>query len=162
MNPCPCGHLGNPRHNCRCHPQAVARYRSRISGPLLDRIDLHIEAPALSIEEMRSGDHGESTSAIRARIAAARTRQRARFGGSRTNCNARMTPAQLRTHAVLSPGLGDTLQRAMEKLNLSARAYDRVLRVARTIADLAGEDALSLRHLTEAIQYRSLDRQTEL
>ena len=158
MNPCPCGYLGDPKHECRCSPSQIQRYRGRISGPLLDRIDLHIEAPALSINELRTDQPAESSAAIRARVQAARERQLARFAGSRTTANARMTHAQIRAHCVIDAALGDLLQQAMEQLSLSARAYDRILKVARTIADLAGADHIEVPHLLEAIQYRSLDR----
>ncbi len=158
MNPCPCGYLGDPKHECRCSPAQIQRYRARISGPLLDRIDLHIEAPALSINELRTEQPAESSANIRARIQAARQRQLARFTGTRTTANARMTHAQIRTHCVIDSTLGDLLQQAMEQLSLSARAYDRILKVARTIADLAASDRIEAPHLLEAIQYRSLDR----
>lgn len=158
MNPCACGYLGDPRHECRCSPTQIQRYRARISGPLLDRIDLHVEAPSLSIEELRQTRPGESSAAIRGRVEAARTRQRARFAGTRTTANARMTHAQIRQHCTPDASLGRLLQQAMEELHLSARAYDRILKVARTIADLAGAEAIAAPHLLEAIQYRSLDR----
>src|SRR5688572_8519590 len=158
MNPCPCGYLGDAKHECRCTPTQVQRYRSRISGPLLDRIDLHIEAPALSIAELRSEKAGETSAAIRERVNRSRARQHARFTGTRTNSNARMTHAQIRRHCGIDASLGDLLQQAMEQLSLSARAYDRILKVARTIADLAPAERIESRHLLEAIQYRSLDR----
>ena len=158
MNPCPCGYLGDGRHQCRCTPAQIQRYRARISGPLLDRIDLHVEAPALTVEELRRSEPGEPSQAIRARVAAARLRQGRRFAGSRTRTNARMTHAQIRQHCAVDASLGRVLQQAMEELHLSARAYDRILKVARTIADLAGADAIASNHLLEAIQYRSLDR----
>ena len=158
MNPCACGYLGDPRHECRCSPAQIQRYRARISGPLLDRIDLHVEAPSLSIEELRQTRPGESSADIRTRVEAARLRQRARFAGTRTTANARMTHAQIRLHCGIDTALGRLLQQAMEELHLSARAYDRILKVARTIADLAGADAIAAPHLLEAIQYRSLDR----
>ncbi len=158
MNPCPCGYLGDTKHECRCTPTQIQRYRSRISGPLLDRIDIHIEAPALSLAELRSDRAGESSVAIRARADAARARQQLRFAGTRVTANARMTHAQIRRHCPIDSTLGDLLQQAMEQLNLSARAYDRVLKVARTIADLADAERIAAPHLLEAIQYRSLDR----
>ena len=158
MNPCPCGYLGDPKHECRCSPAQIQRYRARISGPLLDRIDIHIEAPALSVAELRTDRPGESTAIIRARVAQARERQQARFHGTRTPANARMTPVQIKRHCHLDAPLGDLLQQAMEQLSLSARAYDRILKVARTIADLAGAEFIAAPHLLEAIQYRSLDR----
>jgi magnesium chelatase family protein len=158
MNPCPCGYLGDAKHECRCTPTQIQRYRARISGPLLDRIDLHVEAPALSIAELRTEKAGESSAAIRARVHAARARQHRRFAGTRSTANARMTHAQIRRHCAITPALGELLQQAMEQLSLSARAYDRILKVARTIADLAGAEEIGDRHLLEAIQYRSLDR----
>lgn len=136
----------------------IQRYRSRISGPLLDRIDLHVEAPAVSIGELRDDKPGESSQAMRERIQIARNRQQARFRGSKTTANARMSHAQIRRACKISAELGDLLQHAMEQLSLSARAYDRILKVARTIADLAGSEAIASSHLLEAIQYRSLDR----
>ena len=155
---CACGYLGDPRHECRCTPAQIQRYRARISGPLLDRIDLHVEAPPLTIDELRQARPGETSAAIRSRVEAARTRQRARYAGTPTAANARMTHAQIRQHCPVDPVLGRLLQQAMEELRLSARAYDRILKVARTIADLAGADAVAAPHLLEAIQYRSLDR----
>ncbi|MBW7896069.1 MAG: YifB family Mg chelatase-like AAA ATPase [Opitutaceae bacterium] len=158
MNPCPCGYLGDAKHECRCTPTQIQRYRARISGPLLDRIDIHIDAPALSIGELRSTAPGEASAVIRERIASARARQQDRFHGTRITANARMTHAQIRRHCAIDDSLGDLLQRAMEQLSLSARAYDRILKVARTIADLAGAASIGSPHLLEAIQYRSLDR----
>jgi magnesium chelatase family protein len=158
MNPCPCGYLGDPKHECRCTPTQIQRYRSRISGPLLDRIDLHIEAPALSLTDLRSEKPGESSTALRERVSTARTRQQQRFAGTKITSNARMTHAQIRKHCAIDSTLGDLLQQAMEQLSLSARAYDRILKVSRTIADLAGVDRIESPHLLEAIQYRSLDR----
>jgi magnesium chelatase family protein len=158
MNPCPCGYLGDARHSCRCSPVQIQRYRARISGPLLDRIDLHIEAPALSLTELRAEKPGESSSVLRARVQNARDRQHTRFTGTKISSNARMTHAHIRKHCALDSTLGDLLQQAMERLSLSARAYDRILKVARTIADLAEAEKIESPHLLEAIQYRSLDR----
>ena len=150
--------LGDPKHECRCAPAQIQRYRARISGPLLDRIDLHIEAPALSIRELQNSAPGETSAVVRARVQAARERQLARFAGTKVTSNARMTHAHIRAHIPLDPALGEMLQQAMEQLSLSARAYDRILKVARTIADLAASDRVEQPHLLEAIQYRSLDR----
>lgn len=158
MNPCPCGYLGDTKHECRCSPSQIQRYRSRISGPLLDRIDIHIEAPALSISELRTEQVGETSATMRARVQAARDRQLARLAGTKVTNNARMSHAQIRTHCAIDAAMGDLLQRAMEELSLSARAYDRILKVARTIADLAASERIEANHLLEAIQYRSLDR----
>jgi magnesium chelatase family protein len=157
-NPCPCGYLGDARHECRCGPTQIQRYRSRISGPLLDRIDLHVEAPALSLADLRSEKPGEPSAPLRQRVETARARQHARFAATRTTSNARMSQAQIRRHCAIDAALGDLLQHAMEQLSLSARAYDRILKVARTIADLAGVEKIERSHLLEAIQYRSLDR----
>jgi len=156
LNPCPCGHLGDKRHACRCSEQQIRKYRARVSGPLLDRIDLHVEAPALGIEDLQNASAGESSGTMRTRIATAREVQRARFGDGVVN--ARLSHRQIRDHCALDATQAATLRRAMEKLNLSARAYDRVLKVARTLADLAGEPRIATPHLLEAIQYRSLDR----
>jgi magnesium chelatase family protein len=158
MNPCPCGYLGDPRHECRCSPSQIQRYRARVSGPLLDRIDLHVEAPALSLNELRSSTPGEASAAMRRRVQQARSRQLDRFAGSRTTSNARMSQTQIHRYCGIDSGMGDLLQRAIEELSLSARAYDRILKVARTIADLAGSESIAGPHLLEAIQYRSLDR----
>jgi magnesium chelatase family protein len=159
MNPCPCGYLGDPKHECRCAPSQIQRYRNRVSGPLLDRIDIHVEAPALSLTELRNEKPAEPSSALRTRVETARSVQRERFRDSRVTANARMTQAQIKRHCALDSALGDLLQQAMEQLALSARAYDRILKVARTIADLAGAEKIAAPHLLEAIQYRSLDRQ---
>ncbi len=131
-----------------------------MSGPLLDRIDLHVEAPALSLSELRADMPGETSAAMRSRVETARERQRARLRGTPAESNARMTQAQIRRHCAPDAKLGDLLQQAMEQLHLSARAYDRILKVARTIADLAHAETIAAPHLLEAIQYRSLDRNT--
>jgi len=158
MNPCKCGYLGDPKHECRCSPTEVQRYRARISGPLLDRIDIHVDAPALSITELRNEKLGEASEPLRVRVADSRARQHGRFAGTKISSNARMTHAQIRKHCAIDSTLGDLLQQAMEQLSLSARAYDRILKVARTIADLAAAEKIEAPHLLEAIQYRSLDR----
>ncbi len=158
MNPCPCGYLGDAQHTCRCTPTQVQRYRSRISGPLLDRIDLHVEAPAVSVSELRHAAPGESSAIMRNRIITARSRQHQRFGTGAITCNARMGHREVRQVCAIDRELGDLLERAMSQLSLSARAYDRILKVARTIADLAGAESIAAPHLLEAIQYRSLDR----
>jgi magnesium chelatase family protein len=155
---CPCGYLGDAKRECRCSPSQIQRYRARISGPLLDRIDIHIEAPALGIGELRREDLGERSTAIRTRVEEAREQQRDRLQSTDTRCNANMTLREIRTHCHVTEALGDLLQQAMEQLPLSARAYDRILKVARTIADLAGSEMIDQPHLLGAIQYRSLDR----
>lgn len=161
MNPCPCGYLSDPRQACQCSSLQIQRYRSRISGPLLDRIDIHVEAPALSIEELRQKEPGECSQAMRERVAVARERQSVRFSNNHPGTpmvNARMAHREIRRHCKLSDDLGDRLQQAMKKLHLSARAYDRILKVARTIADLDDSEAIQSPHLMEAINYRTLDR----
>ena len=158
MNPCPCGYLGDARHECRCSQSQIQRYRSRISGPLLDRIDIHVEAPGLGIDELRDERPCESSSVMRARIRTARKIQQERYKADGIRENARMGHRHIRKHCAMNKELGDLLQQAMEQLNLSARAYDRILKVSRTIADLAGSETIQPPHLLEAIQYRSLDR----
>ncbi len=157
LNPCPCGYFGDLKRECRCSLTQVQRYRQRISGPLLDRIDLHIDVPAVEFKDLTGTQTGESSEAIRERVLSARERQRARFGAA-TRCNARMSSRQLKTHAALDESGRELLRMAMSELNLSARAHDRILKVARTIADLEASEAIAMHHLAEAIQYRSLDR----
>lgn len=162
MNPCACGYLGSKQGECGCSPTQVQRYRSRISGPLLDRIDIHIEAPALSIEELRTARKGESSEIIRGRIETAREIQQSRYKNGPFTMNANMPESAIERYCALSPQLGEILQKAMETLSLSARAYNRILKVSRTIADLDESEAIQLKHLTEAIQYRSLDRKNRV
>ncbi len=161
-NPCPCGHLGDPRFDCRCTPPLVERYRARISGPLLDRIDLQLEVPALTLRELRggrSGQGGEPSEKVAARVAAARALQQERFGpATPTPVNAAMTAGEMRRFCSLDPPGRALLDRAFEALGLSARALDRIVKVARTIADLDGGGPVRPAHLAEAIQYRTLDR----
>jgi magnesium chelatase family protein len=159
MNPCPCGYYGDPKRECRCSPGQVERYRQKISGPLLDRIDLHVEAPAVEYKELSGTVPAESSAAIRERILKARSIQQKRFAKSRkTSCNARMSHVQLKEHCRLDDSGNETLKHAMNDLNFSARAYDRILKVARTIADLAGGETIATDHLLEALSYRNLDR----
>jgi magnesium chelatase family protein len=163
MNPCPCGYTGDSSRECRCTAPQIQRYRSRISGPLLDRIDIHIEAPALSIEDLRNAKPGESSATVRERCTRARQVQADRFNDEAApsmRCNARMSHKRIREHCQINEEQGRLLQNAMEQLSLSARAYDRILKVARTIADLANATQIETPHLLEAIQYRSLDRNT--
>ncbi len=159
MNPCPCGYYGDGARPCRCGVEQVARYRSRVSGPLLDRIDIHLEVPAVAYRDLADGRPEEPSSAIRARVEAARTRQRDRFQGQAgIHANAHMTPRDLRRHCQVSDAVEGLLRQAVTRLGLSARAYHRVLKLSRTIADLAGSEQLETAHVGEAIQYRSLDR----
>lgn len=159
MNPCPCGFLGDPSHDCSCSPPLIQRYMSRISGPLLDRIDLHIEVPAVKFKELSSEHLGESSAAIRRRVTAAREKQIKRFAPhDHLFCNARMESKEIRKFCPIDDQGRELLKMAITKLGLSARAYDRILKVSRTIADLEGNDALLPAYVAEAIQYRSLDR----
>ena len=153
MNPCPCGHLGDPRQECSCSPRRVESYRGRLSGPLLDRVDLHVEVPALGLDELR-GPMGEPSAAVAERVVAARALQLGRV----TSVNAALTSRQVAEVCRLESPAATLLDKAFDQLGLSARAMDRILKVARTIADLAGEGELSAAHIGEAIQYRSLDR----
>ena len=158
MNPCPCGYFGHPTRHCICTPQAVSRYLARVSGPLLDRLDLHIEVPPVEFEELDSDEKAESSAAIRARVNAARAVQNERFRGTGIACNARITPDRLREFCPMEEKSHRLLKAAFQKLGLSARAYDRVLKVCRTIADLDGRETILPRHVAEAVQYRTLDR----
>lgn len=158
MNPCPCGYHGDARHKCSCSPLQIQRYRSKISGPLLDRIDIHVEAPAISLEEIGSKSRGESSAQMRERISKAREIQKKRFENAGFSNNAAMGSKQIKMYCQLSDGQRKMLASAMEELNLSARAWDRIIKVSRTIADLAGAENIEDLHLFEAINYRSLDR----
>jgi magnesium chelatase family protein len=159
MNPCPCGYYGDSKRECRCSPNQVERYRQRISGPLLDRIDLHVEAPAVEYKDLSDNLPAESSAIIRERVLKARAIQRQRFAKSRkTTCNARMSHAHLKEHCRLDDRSNELFKNAMHDLNFSARAYDRILKVTRTIADLAGKETISPDHLLEALSYRNLDR----
>ena len=161
MNPCPCGHLGDPRHECECTPSSVLRYHQRVSGPLLDRIDLHVEVPAVSLVDLK-GRSGEASHTVAQRVAHARQRQRLRAGSSATTIwNANLTPVQVRQACRLGSAAQKLLDTAFDKLGLSARALHRVLKVSRTLADLTGSEKIRSSHIAEAIQYRSLDRRME-
>ncbi|GIV37857.1 MAG: magnesium chelatase [Cyclobacteriaceae bacterium] len=160
MNPCPCGYYNHPEKECVCAPGVVQRYLSRISGPLLDRIDLHVEVVPVSFDEMTANRKAESSAEIRSRVVQARSRQTKRFAGHPSiYCNAMMPSNMVKEICSISAEGRSLLKNAMERLGLSARAYDRILKVSRTIADLAGSDEITTEHLAEAIQYRSLDRE---
>jgi magnesium chelatase family protein len=159
MNPCPCGYFGDLKRECRCSPVQVQRYRQRISGPLLDRIDLHIEVPAVEYRDIASERAEEPSIAIRERVGRARERQQTRFrSDKKTTCNARMSSRAIKQHCKLSEESQELIRVAMSELNLSARAYDRILKVSRTIADLDAVESIAPEHVGEAIQYRTFDR----
>lgn len=158
MNPCPCGCRTDPRRECRCSPGDIQRYMARLSGPLLDRIDIHVDVPALSFDELADNrPSGASSAEVRATVQEARNRQRARYRG-RAACNAHLDSKGMREHCHMSDGAQRILESALDRLGLSARAYDKVLRVARTLADLDGQDTITEQHVGEAVQYRSLDK----
>jgi magnesium chelatase family protein len=154
MNPCPCGFYGDPVKACTCSQGAVTKYQKRISGPLLDRIDIHIQVPRVEYEKLSDSRLGEPSSVVRARVEAARQRQRERFRSTEMTSNADMRPAEVRQFCALDETGRTLMKTAMNQLQLSARAYHRVLKLARTIADLAGSDAILTAHLAEALQYR--------
>ncbi len=158
LNPCPCGFYGDSLKTCSCSPQMIKRYLQRVSGPLLDRIDIHIEVPRLKHDDLLSRSKGESSLAIRQRVIEARNRQLERFCGSSTYSNAQMSSRQIRQFCSITDDTKSLLRSAITQLNMSARAYDRILKLSRTIADLAGDEQIQLPHVAEAIQYRSLDR----
>ncbi|MGY8660167.1 MAG: YifB family Mg chelatase-like AAA ATPase [Verrucomicrobiales bacterium] len=159
LNPCPCGFYGDPVRQCRCSPRQVESYRAKISGPLLDRIDLHVEVPLIDYKQLTSNEESESSATVRQRVMDCRNLQKSRFFDlPMTRTNSDMGPKIMRQHCVVSEECSMLLEQAMEQLNFSARAHDRILKVARTIADLAGAEDLGPDHVLEAIQYRSLDR----
>ena len=158
MNPCPCGYYGHPTRKCTCSEGSVQRYLSKVSGPLLDRIDLHVEVMPVEFSDLNDRTKAESSAAIRERVNAARKIQNERYEGTGISCNAMLTPAFLHKFCVLTEGAQNMLKTAFERMGLSARAYDRILKVARTIADLDGSENIDVQHIAEALQYRSLDR----
>ena len=158
MNPCPCGFRGDPKRQCSCSPMQVERYLSRISGPLLDRIDIHIEVPPVPFRELADKTEGTSSQDMRDRVVAARSRQLARFRNTSTLANGKMKPPQIRKYCQLESDAEQMLKTAMEEMGLSARAHDKILRISRTIADLDDSERIGSHHLSEAINYRTLDR----
>jgi magnesium chelatase family protein len=154
MNPCPCGFAGDPVKDCTCSPSAVTRYQKRISGPLMDRIDIHLEVPRIEYEKLADRRPGETSAKVRERVAEARERQIQRYGCGGTRLNSDMGPAEIQQFCRLDESGDRLLKAAVQQLQLSARAYHRVLKLARTIADLSGEAHIQTPHLAEALQYR--------
>ena len=158
MNPCPCGYHGDPRRQCQCNPIQIERYMSRISGPLLDRLDIHIEVPPVPFRELSNEAAGTNSETMKAQVIAAREIQQKRFGKGSLRLNGRMLPSQIRKYCKLESDAEAMLKNAMEEMGLSARAHDKILRIGRTIADLAASENITSAHLSEAINYRTLDR----
>lgn len=159
MNPCPCGHLNDPNRECVCTPAQVQRYLGKISGPLMDRIDLHVEVAPVDFDDMSADRERESSAAVRKRVVQARKRQGTRFSETETHCNAQMGAQAVQTHCKIDESGENLLRTATDRLGLSARGYTRILKVARTVADLEGAGNIQSNHVSEAIQYRSLDRE---
>ena len=162
MNPCPCGYFSDPKHACRCSYQQIHRYRSKISGPLLDRIDIHVEVPAVPYQDLMTESTAEPSADIGKRVAAARKIQSKRFTRAKIYCNAQMSSRHIKTHCKIDDASRRLLESAIDKLGLSARAFNRVLKISRTIADLDAEYTIQVDHISEAIQYRNLDRGSQL
>lgn len=160
MNPCPCGYLADPIHPCVCTPVAIHRYRSRISGPLIDRIDIHVEVPAVRYQELADRGEAESSRLIAQRVELSRLLQQERFKGSKIHCNAQMPPRFIKKFCELDQAGNRMMELVTDRLGFSARTYNRILKVSRTIADLDASEQILEQHLAEAIQYRSLDRKT--
>ncbi|MCX7727746.1 MAG: ATP-binding protein, partial [Chitinispirillaceae bacterium] len=159
LNPCPCGYFTDPRHQCTCRMDQIRKYMAKISGPLLDRIDIHVEVPALSYDELTRKQPGRDSESMRKEVIAAREIQKKRFVSEpKIFCNAHMESRHLKKYCELDAAGRELLKSAIERLGLSARAYDRILKVSRTIADLAGCENITASHIAEAVQYRSLDR----
>ncbi|MCX5681470.1 MAG: YifB family Mg chelatase-like AAA ATPase [Candidatus Omnitrophica bacterium] len=158
MNPCPCGWFTDPKKECRCAPQKIQKYLSKISGPLLDRIDIHLEVPSLKSDDLLSPHLAENSASIKARTTQSRQIQLARFNKTKIFCNARMSHRQIKEFCTLGKEATGLLKMAIDELGLSARAHDKILKLARTIADLAGSEGIEAEHICEAVQYRSLDR----
>ena len=154
MNPCPCGYYGDPVRECTCSHSVVSRYQKRISGPLLDRFDIHVEVPRVEYDKLTDERLGEPSAEVRVRVEGARERQRERFGGTGMRSNADMGPGEVREFCVVEEAGRSLLRAAMQQLHMSARAYHRILKVSRTIADLVGSEGIQTAHLAEAIQYR--------
>ena len=158
MNPCPCGFFTDPQKECGCTAPQIQRYRSKVSGPLLDRIDIQVEVPGLRYQELATRNPGEPSTLVRQRVNEARARQLKRFEKRNIHSNAQMGARDIKRYCGVKPGAEKLLETAIDKLGLSARAYSRILKVGRTIADLEGSEEIQPAHISEAIQYRSLDR----
>lgn len=158
MNPCPCGYLGHPTRPCKCTDAAKRRYKDKISGPLLDRMDIHIEVQNVEYETISAKDKAESSKEIKKRVNKAREIQRKRFEGTDISCNAKMTPSATQKYCIMTDEADALMKTSFEKLGMSGRAYDKILRLARTIADLADSKLIEFEHIAEALQYRALDR----
>jgi magnesium chelatase family protein len=158
MNPCPCGYFSDPKHECRCTFQQIHRYRSKISGPLLDRIDIHVEVPSVPYKDLMQESNAESSAEIRKRVTTARSQQPERFKRAKIYCNAQMVNRHIKKYCQIDEDSALLLESAVDKLGLSARAYNRILKIARTIADLEGATDIQSSHIAEAVQYRNLDR----
>ena len=158
LNSCPCGYLGDSRHQCVCSPSQIHRYRQRVSGPLLDRIDIHVEVPAVPYKDLSNKFSGETSKKIRSRLQKAREAQIERFKNDNIYSNSKMQSRHIKKYCFLNSDAQSILELAMQKLGLSARAYTRILKVSRTIADLEASEKISAEHISEAIQYRTLDR----
>ena len=154
MNPCPCGYYGDPFKQCTCSPSLVARYQKRVSGPFIDRVDIFVEVPHIDYEKLADDRLGEKSEGVRARVEAARKIQRQRFEGTKLACNAEMTPTEVREFCQVEESAQSLLKAAMKQLYLSARAFHRILKIGRTIADLENADIIKANHIAEAIQYR--------
>jgi magnesium chelatase family protein len=161
MNPCRCGYFGSDQKRCDCSLTSVKKYRDKISGPLMDRIDIHVEVPAVPYRKLKEHERGEPSQVVRRRVQQARDRQSRRFDAGPIHANSQMHPTDLREHCQVDEAGHDLLERVVDRLGMSARAYDRILKVARTIADLEGSEAIESPHLSEAVQYRTLDRDLE-
>lgn len=158
MNPCPCGYLTDSRHECTCTPHQIQQYRSRISGPLLDRMDIHMEVPAVPVKDLQTRSRSESSNSMLKRIVSARKIQTRRFKRAKIYCNSQMGNRHIRNHCVINSDSRRLLETAVDRLGFSARAYNRILKIARTISDLAASEKIKTDHISEAIQYRTLDR----
>ena len=158
MNPCPCGYYGHTKKECHCTPHQIQKYVSKVSGPLLDRIDIHVEVPALEGKDLKTRQTGETSDTLRDKVRAARDIQHKRFNGAKLTVNAQMSNKLVKKHCVLDGEAETLLHQAMMELGLSARGYTKILKIARTIADLDSSDRIRTEHISEAIQYRTLDR----